>query len=60
MNEETLELLEPYLNLAPKGDRTKRLFDPEVAKCTSSALWGVCTYVRAVCDHRKLTLTLQP
>ena len=60
INEETLELLEPYLNLSHSRDHSRKLFDPEIAKRTSSGLWGVCNYVRAVCEHRKLTQTLQP
>lgn len=35
INEETIELLEPYLDLQSAEDPPKKLFDPEVAKQTS-------------------------
>jgi len=53
INEETIELLEPYLNLEDSRDPEKKLFDPEVAKNTSAALWGLCTWAGAMSDYHK-------
>ena len=54
INEETIELLEPYINLKTVDDEP--LFVPEVAKITSNALEGLCTWcaVNAFIDHEML------
>lgn len=53
INEETIELLEPYLNLSPVDEPDKKLFDPEIAKTTSNALFGLCTWAGAMSDYHK-------
>ena len=59
INEETIELLEPYLNLSDeKGE--KKLFDPEIAKTTSNALWGLCTWAGAMSDYHKQSKIVKP
>ena len=60
INEETIELLEPYLELRDSGDPEKKLFDPEVAKVTSSALWGLCTWAGAMSDYHKQSKIVKP
>ena len=51
INEETIELLEPYLTLkAPNGED---LFTPEVAKITSKALEGLTIWAAAMSDYHK-------
>ena len=53
INEETLELLEPYLDLRDSRDPSKKLFSPEIAKNTSAALYGLSTYVIGMSDYAK-------
>ena len=53
INEETLELLEPYLDLRDSRDPSKKLFDPEIAKATSAALWGLSTWTIGIRDYAK-------
>lgn len=60
INEETIELLEPYLELRDSNDPEKKLFDPEVAKVTSSALWGLCTWAGAMSDYHKQSKIVKP
>lgn len=58
INEETIELLEPYLTLkTPKGDA---LFEPEVAKKASAALAGLCTWAAAMSDYHKASKIVKP
>ena len=59
INEETIELLEPYLNLT-SADGEKKLFDPEIAKTTSNALWGLCTWAGAMSDYHKQSKIVKP
>lgn len=42
INEETIELLEPYLTL--KNGKGEELFAPQVAKIASAALGGLCIW----------------
>ena len=58
INEETIELLEPYLTL--KSEEGKLLFDPEIAKTTSAALWGLCTWAAAMSDYHKQSKIVKP
>jgi len=60
INEETIELLEPYLSLSDSRDPDKKLFDPEVAKVTSNALWGLCTWAGAMSDYHKQSKIVKP
>jgi hypothetical protein len=48
---ETVELLAPYLNLETPDEQKRKLFDPEIAKGTSSALKGLCTWASAMSDY---------
>jgi dynein heavy chain len=52
-------MLEPYLNLSDvNGER--KLFDPEIAKTTSAALWGLCTWAGAMSDYHKASKIVKP
>jgi hypothetical protein len=46
ISEETLELLEPYLNLTTSDGR--KLFRGDVARMASAALAGLVEYIREV------------
>jgi dynein heavy chain len=59
INEETIELLEPYLGLTDASGELK-LFDPDVAKVASSALWGLCTWAGAMSDYHKQSKIVKP
>ena len=49
VNEETLELLHPYLNLlSPKGEE---VFISSVANKTSPAIGRICDWITAICEH---------
>ena len=50
INPETVELLAPYLNFTDPTDG-KILFDADIAGGTSKALWGLCTWARAMSDY---------
>jgi len=58
INEETIELLEPYLNF--KSDDGKPLFTPEVAAKASKALIGLCTWAAAMSDYHKASKIVNP
>ena len=60
INEETIELLEPYLTLSPADDPDKKLFDPEIAKQTSAALYGLCTWAAAMSDYHEQSKIVKP
>jgi len=51
INEETIELLEPYLNLRTPKD--EEVFIGPVAKKASSALEGMCVWAAAMSDYHK-------
>ena len=57
INEETIELLAPYINLElptiNEKKKIKKVFDPRVAKMTSAALDGICAWVGAINDYHK-------
>ena len=53
-------MLEPYLNLSPVDEPEKKLFDPEIAKTTSNALWGLCTWAGAMSDYYKQSKIVKP
>ena len=58
MNEETIELLEPYIRLKSIDDEP--LFVPEIAKITSNALEGLCTWCAAMSDYHKASKIVKP
>ena len=58
INEETVELLEPYLTL--KTAKGEELFTPEVAKKASAALAGLCTWAAAMSDYYKASKIVKP
>jgi dynein heavy chain len=58
INEETIELLEPYLNIkTPSG---VPLYKPEVAKKASAALEGLCTWAGAMSDYHVASKIVKP
>jgi dynein heavy chain len=58
INEETIELLEPYLTLkTPKGDD---LFVGSVAAKASKALEGLCVWAGAMSDYHKASKIVKP
>lgn len=58
INEETIELLEPYLTLkTPKGEE---LFTGPVAKKASAALEGLCVWAAAMSDYHKASKIVKP
>jgi dynein heavy chain len=52
INEETVELMEPYLMLTMPATG-EMLFTPEVANNTSKALGGLTTWCAAMSDYHK-------
>jgi dynein heavy chain len=58
INEETIELLEPYLGLvAPDG---REVFTGTVAKKSSAALEGMCVWAAAMSDYHKQSKIVKP
>jgi dynein heavy chain len=58
INEETIELLEPYLLLqTPDG---REVFTGAVAKKSSSALEGMCVWAAAMSDYHKQSKIVTP
>lgn len=58
INEETIELLEPYLTLmAPDG---REVFTGPVAKKSSAALEGMCVWAAAMSDYHKQSKIVKP
>lgn len=58
INEETIELLEPYITAkAPTGED---LFNGAVAKKASAALEGMCTWAAAMSDYHKQSKIVKP
>lgn len=58
INEETIELLEPYLTL--KTPKEEDIFVGHVAKNTSQALVGLCTWAAAMSDYHKQSKIVKP
>lgn len=51
INEETIEILEPYLTMKfPSGED---VFTGQVAKKSSAALEGMCVWAAAMSDYHK-------
>ena len=58
MNDETIELLEPYLTLTlPNG---KNAFDPQIAKNANAALEGLCIWCAAMSDYHNQSKIVKP
>ena len=58
INDETVELLEPYLELKlPNG---KNAFDPLIAKNSNAALEGLCTWCAAMSDYHNQSKIVKP
>jgi dynein heavy chain len=58
INEETIELLEPYLTL--KSPKEEDIFEAKVAKQSSSALEGLCVWAAAMSDYHKASKIVNP
>lgn len=58
INEETIELLEPYLTL--KTPKNEELFSGPVAKKASAALEGLCVWAGAMSDYHKASKIVKP
>ena len=59
INEETIELLAPYLELKFRDD-DREVFQGDIAKGSSSALKGVCEWCRAMSDYHKASKIVKP
>jgi dynein heavy chain len=59
INEETIELLEPYL-LFKTADGERDIYTAVVAKQSSSALEGLCTWCAAMSDYHKASKIVKP
>jgi dynein heavy chain len=59
INEETIELLAPYLELKFR-DVEQEVFQGDIAKGSSSALKGVCEWCRAMSDYHKASKIVKP
>jgi len=53
INDETCELLEPYL-------REEEFFNPKIAKNASSAAQGLCTWVSAMVEYHVAAKIVKP
>lgn len=61
INEETIELLAPYIDLEFPGEpKGRRVFLGEVAKKSSAALDGLCTWAAAMSDYHKQSKIVKP
>jgi len=59
INEETIELLEPYLTLK-FPDTGEDIFVPAIAKKASNALAGMCVWAAAMSDYHKQSKIVKP
>jgi hypothetical protein len=60
INDETLELLEPYLQVKFRDEPDKEVFHGDVAKGASSALQGITNWCRAMSDYTKASKIVKP
>lgn len=58
INEETIEFLEPYINLRTPKD--EEIFVGPVAKKASAALEGMCVWAAAMSDYHKQSKIVKP
>jgi len=59
INEETIELLEPYLTLKVPATG-EDVFTGQVAKKSSAALEGMCVWASAMSDYHKQSKIVKP
>lgn len=59
ITDETIELLEPYLQLRTPKDH-REVFVGPVAMKASAALAGLCEYIRSMRDYHNVSKALQP
>ena len=59
INEETIELLEPYLTLKQPANG-EDVFTGPVAKKSSAALEGMCVWAAAMSDYHKQSKIVKP
>lgn len=52
--------MQPYLNLSSAEDPNIKLFDPAIAKQTSNALEGLCTWSAAMNDYHRASKIVKP
>lgn len=60
INSETIEFLDPYVLGLVDEESGASLFDPDLAKQTSGALWGLCTWARAMRDYHIQSKIVRP
>lgn len=60
INEETIELLAPYLSCAFRDDPERLVVTGDIAKGSSSALKGICDWARAMSDYHKASKIVKP
>ena len=53
INEETIEFLEPYVELSPLDDDQLKFFRPDVLKSTSALLFHLCNWCLAMKDYHR-------
>jgi len=58
INDETVELLEPYLDLVL--DDGRKAFDPVIAKKSNAALEGLCIWCGAMADYHNQSKIVKP
>jgi len=59
INEETIELLEPYIDLK-SPDGTIDIFTAKVAAKSNNALSGLCQWCGAMSDYHKASKIVKP
>jgi len=60
INEETIELLAPYLEVGFRDDPERLVFSGDVAKGSSSALKGICEWASAMSAYHKASKIVKP
>jgi dynein heavy chain len=60
INEETIELMAPYLEVKFRDDPERNVFSGEVAKGSSHALKGMCDWCGAMSAYHKASKVVKP
>lgn len=60
INEETIELLAPYLEVKFRDDQDRNVFSGEIAKGSSHALKGMCDWCAAMSAYHKASKVVKP
>ena len=60
INEETIELLEPFLELTFDENPDEKVYTPQWAKFASGALVGMCKWSSAMSDYHKASKIVTP